>query len=85
MPGDARFGPELFEFLQELGQNNTREWFNGNKARYEDDVRGPVLSFISDFGPLLHGISERFEAIPSCAKSRPSPLGTQITPLLGGH
>jgi len=64
MSNSAHFGPELFDFIRELRANNSRDWFNANKARYEADVRGPMLRFISDFGPLLHGISERFEADP---------------------
>lgn len=64
MPGSAHFGPELFAFLEELTAHNDRAWFQANKSRYERDVREPMLRFISDFGPLLHEISPRFEADP---------------------
>ena len=60
----AHFNPALFEFLIDLKSNNSRDWFKANQARYEADVREPMLAFISDFGPLLHDISERFEADP---------------------
>ena len=30
--------------------NNNREWFQANKARYERDVRNPLLHFVADFG-----------------------------------
>jgi len=58
------FRPALFAFLRELADNNTREWFQANKSRYEDDLKDPALSFISDFGPGLRKISPHFNAIP---------------------
>ena len=41
------FRPDLIEFLEELGANNNRDWFNENKARYEALVREPALDFIA--------------------------------------
>jgi len=60
----SSFSPDLFRFLRELRRNNTREWFQANKRRYEDDVKDPALSFISDFGPRLKTISPHFMADP---------------------
>lgn len=54
--------PELFTFFRELKENNTREWFEANKERYETHVRGPLLSFISDFGVRLAEISPHYVA-----------------------
>ncbi len=64
MPKTAHFHRSLFEFLTELRSNNNREWFLANKARYEADVRDPLLSFIADFGPKLRKISPHFRADP---------------------
>ena len=58
------FGPELFRFLGELKANNDRDWFNANKDRYEEHVRGPALDFVSDFAPHLEQISPHFVADP---------------------
>jgi len=58
------FGPETFDFLRELRQNNTREWFLANKARYEAEARDPMLLFIADFAPRLRRISRHFRADP---------------------
>ena len=58
----SHFRPELFQFLLELQANNDRDWFADNKARYERDVKEPLLSFIADFEPHLHSISEHFVA-----------------------
>ena len=56
--------PELFLFLRELRENNTREWFNDHKVRYEQHLKEPLLDLIADFAPLLSGISPHFRAIP---------------------
>ena len=58
----AHFTPRIFEFLLELRANNSREWFQANKDRYERDVKEPLLGFIEDFRPLLSSISPHFVA-----------------------
>ncbi len=55
---------ELFAFLAELRQNNNREWFQANKARYQAVVRDPLLALIEDFAPRLHQISPHYLADP---------------------
>ncbi len=63
-PTPASFDPELFAFLRDLRLNNTREWFQANKERYEERVKHPALQFISDFGPRLRKISDHYTADP---------------------
>src|SRR5438105_11772243 len=47
------FSEELFRFLEELREHNSREWFQRNKQRYESAVRDPFIQFIADLaGPL---------------------------------
>jgi uncharacterized protein (TIGR02453 family) len=60
----SSFSPELFRFLRELAKNNTRDWFQKNRERYESAVREPCLRFISDLGPPLRGISRELVADP---------------------
>ncbi len=64
MAGEAHFGPQLFEFLRELKENNRRDWFQAEKERYERDVRDPMLRFISDLGPRLKAISPHLKVGP---------------------
>jgi uncharacterized protein (TIGR02453 family) len=59
------FTTATFDFLGELSRNNKREWFNDNKQRYEEYVRGPALNFITDIAPELQLIAPRFLAIPN--------------------
>ena len=42
----AGFSPQLFEFFEALAANQTRDWFQANKAAYERHVRGPMASFV---------------------------------------
>ena len=62
MPSSAHFTPALFEFLAELEMNNTREWFQENKGRYERDVRDALVGFVADFGERLAEISPHMVA-----------------------
>ncbi len=62
--GQAQFTRELFRFLKDLKAHNDREWFQANKARYEEQARNPVLTFIGAIGPRLARISRQFLADP---------------------
>lgn len=64
MPHEPYFTPRLFAFLRELKRNNTREWFQANKARYVAEVQQPMLRFIADFAAPLGRISRSFDADP---------------------
>ena len=59
------FSKATFKFLKDLSDNNNREWFNANKGRYEDEVREPMLSFISSMQKPLAKISRHIIADPS--------------------
>lgn len=61
------FGEALFTFLRDLAANNDRDWFKANKARYEAEVKAPLLSFINAFAPKLEKLGPCF-----VADSRPS-------------
>lgn len=58
------FDAKTFRFLQDLTVNNDREWFQANKARYETELKGPALRFISGFAPRLRKLSPHFRADP---------------------
>ena len=64
MAKKRHFDKEIFTFLKELKENNTREWFQANKERYRSVVQQPLLQFISDFADLLRDISPEFVADP---------------------
>lgn len=58
------FRPALFAYLRDLAKNNDRDWFNAHKDRYEEHLKDPALTFISDFALRLAAISPHFNAIP---------------------
>ncbi len=55
----------IFEFLSDLDQNNTREWFTENKLRYQEsleqfrDLATSLIAGISTFDPTLDGIDAK--------------------------
>ncbi|MGI9391718.1 MAG: DUF2461 domain-containing protein [Boseongicola sp.] len=42
------FSNEAFAFLRDLERNNTKEWFEANRHRYEVSWKSAALDFISD-------------------------------------
>lgn len=44
-------------FLQELSENNNREWFQANKKRYEQELRDPAVELVVAVGT---GLQEKF-------------------------
>jgi uncharacterized protein (TIGR02453 family) len=54
------FTPKLFMFLNDLAENNDREWFKAHQDEYEEHVREPALEFINDFAEPLGKISSHF-------------------------
>ena len=56
------FTTKTFRFLKDLAENNSREWFKANQARYEAEVREPALDFIASFANPLARISPHFVA-----------------------
>lgn len=58
------FTPELFKFLKQLARNNNRDWFQANKARYEEVVRAPALRLIADMAEPLQALSPQLVANP---------------------
>ncbi len=58
----AHFTRSTFGFLQDLSENNDREWFNENKDRYLAAVQEPALDFITSFSGPLGKISPHFVA-----------------------
>jgi uncharacterized protein (TIGR02453 family) len=64
MSQPSPFTPALFEFFRDLRTNNRKEWFEANRARYEEDVLEPAKVFVLAFRPHLREISQHFQAEP---------------------
>lgn len=64
-PRYAAFDSETLRFLEELADNNNREWFGANKSRYEEHVLDVALRFIQSMQEPLHEIAPHFVAQPT--------------------
>src|SRR3954451_6894596 len=53
-PGSLRrmWPPEAIAFLEELEQNNDRDWFKANRARYDDHLVAPARELAAELGHL---------------------------------
>lgn len=64
------FTAKTFEFLQELKENNNKEWFDAHKGVYEEHLYKPIKDLVSLLSPAMHGIDAEFELRPHRAVSR---------------
>lgn len=58
------FSAETFRFLEDLAENNRREWFQDNRERYDQQVKLPAQRFILAVGERLGEISPHLRADP---------------------
>lgn len=71
----ATFSAASLQFLNQLAQNNSRDWFKAHQAEYEETVRTPALQFIEQMQPSILALSPRLTAVPKksvavlCARS----------------
>jgi uncharacterized protein (TIGR02453 family) len=56
------FTSDGLRFLSELRDHNDKAWFDDNKARFEEGLRGPGLRLVADLGPVLAKVSKHFVA-----------------------
>ena len=56
----ARFEKETLKFLEDLSENNNREWFKEHKSRYEEQVLDVALRFIQSMHDPLQEIAPHF-------------------------
>lgn len=58
------FSKSTISFLNQLGKNNNKDWFDKNKHRYEKDVREVALEFIESLAQPMAKISPHFVVSP---------------------
>ncbi|MDR1881834.1 MAG: DUF2461 domain-containing protein [Prevotella sp.] len=64
------FTPRTFRFLNDLKENNYKEWFDANKHVYEKELLEPLKAFFMALSPAMHNIDPAFEMRPHRAMSR---------------
>ncbi len=60
----AFFTPELFNFLNDLTENNNRDWFHANKKRYETHLKKPFEQLIGAAIDRVQSIDNRVLITP---------------------
>jgi uncharacterized protein (TIGR02453 family) len=58
------FPPATLEFLADLREHNTREWFDFQRSRYEKDVLAPAKAVVTALAPVLDRLSPGIHAEP---------------------
>lgn len=58
------FSYDTIRFLDRLGANNQKPWFDAHRAEYRAHYLEPAKDFITDIAPGLRAIAPRVQAIP---------------------
>ena len=69
MKNEIAFPQSAIKFLTALSKNNSREWFEKNRARYDFEFLQPAIQFVIDLGEKLSDLSPNIVAIPKIDKS----------------
>ena len=56
----AHFTQDYLDFFKELAANNNKDWFHGNKKRYEASVKKPFEEFVQDIINRTSELDDRF-------------------------
>lgn len=59
-----RFSQETFRFLADLAANNSRDWFEANRPRYETHWKDAALGFIETLAPKMAAVDPALKAVP---------------------
>jgi len=58
------FNPEAIHFLQEIKNNNNRDWFESRRAFYDKEVLEKSRDFVESLGERLLEIAPRVHVVP---------------------
>jgi uncharacterized protein (TIGR02453 family) len=58
------FPRSTLDFLADLREHNSREWFDANRARYERDLVVPAKAFVTAVAPLLERLAPGIRVEP---------------------
>jgi len=63
------FPKKTIAYLKKLSKNNSREWFEANRDKYNSDFLEPCFQFVVEMGDKLQDIDPDIVAIPKIDKS----------------
>ena len=59
----AGFSTDAFEFFRELTGNNSKEWFDQNRARYDQNIVGTFRALLEVLTPFVLELDPDFEVV----------------------
>ncbi|MBA3015460.1 MAG: DUF2461 domain-containing protein [Proteobacteria bacterium] len=59
------FSSETFHFLENLRDNNHKQWFDLHKSDYQDHVLKPLQALVGELGQFMLSIDSDFEVTPA--------------------
>lgn len=59
------FSRNTFDFLRDLSENNSKEWFELHKPQYQEHLLRPLQELVAALGPALLEIDPDFEVVPA--------------------
>ena len=63
------FPRQYFTFFNQLGKNNSKEWFEKHREDYNEFVMHPAREFVAAMGNKLRKIAPEVKAIPKINQS----------------
>jgi uncharacterized protein (TIGR02453 family) len=63
------FPKKTVTYLKKLSKNNSREWFEANRDKYNSDFLEPCFQFVVEMGDKLQNIDPDIVAMPKIDKS----------------
>ena len=63
------FSKKTLPFLEQIRQNNNKEWFSAHKHEYEELILNPSRAFVTEMGEHLQALEPSIHAIPKINKS----------------
>lgn len=63
------FSPDATRFLRELGDNNTKQWFDAHRGRYQAALLEPAKAFVGAVAERLHELGPGLHAEPRIHRS----------------
>lgn len=63
------FPKKTVAYLKKLSKNNTREWFEANRDKYNSDFLEPCFQFVVEMGDKLQDLDPDIIAVPKIDKS----------------
>ena len=67
LPPFEGFPADAFAFFAELAAHQSKDWFEANRARYEQGVRGPFQSLVADLSAAMAEAGLPFQGDPKSA------------------